>query len=366
MAESGALVDPFILLVVVIITALVFDYINGFHDTANAIATVVSTNVLSPRTAVLLAAVFNFGGAFLGTGVAKTIGGDIADPVSITQTVVVCALLAGVIWNLVTWWLGLPSSSSHTLVGGLVGAIATHRVLDENASVGPALLQLIHSKGVHKVLMGLVISPIAGFFIGFFIMVGLTWAVRKQSPSRVNGLFRHLQLFSASSMALSHGSNDAQKAMGIATMSLIAYYGHGTHGNPSWLNLQAFQQKGELVVPFWVICACATAMAAGTAAGGWRIMRTMGSKIIKLAPIHGFAAETAGAIVILTASQMKAPVSTTHVISSSIMGVGASKRLSAVRWGVAGNILVAWVLTLPVSAALGSLLYLGLAQVLGH
>ena len=366
MVDAAPLVDPLILLVVVVITALVFDYINGFHDTANAIATVVSTNVLSPRTAVMLAAVFNFGGAFLGTGVAKTIGGDIADPVSITQTVVVCALLAGIIWNLVTWALGLPSSSSHTLVGGLIGAVACHRVMDENANFFEAFSTLMHSKGVTKVTLGLIISPIAGFLIGFAIMVGLTWIVRRTGPSRVNSLFRHLQLLSASSMALSHGSNDAQKAMGIVTMSLVAYYAKHTADLPPWLNLAAYQQKGELVVPFWVIGACAAAMAAGTAAGGWRIIRTMGSKIIKLQPIHGFAAETAGALVILTASWLKAPVSTTHVISSSIMGVGASKRLSAVRWGVAGNILIAWVLTLPVSAGLGAGLYVVLSRVLGR
>ena len=364
MGDPVVMVDPFILLVVVVVTALVFDYINGFHDTANAIATVVSTNVLSPRTAVMLAAVFNFGGAFLGTGVAKTIGGDIADPVSITQTVVVCALLAGIIWNLVTWAWGLPSSSSHTLVGGLVGAVACHRVLDDHATLGSALGVLLHSKGVSKVLMGLVISPIAGFFIGFVIMVSLTWMVRRTGPAKVNSLFRHLQLLSASSMALSHGSNDAQKAMGVVTMSLVAYYASHTGGHPAWLTLPSATHP-DLVIPFWVIGACAAAMAAGTAAGGWRIIRTMGSKIIKLQPIHGFAAETAGAVVILTASWLKAPVSTTHVISSSIMGVGASKRLSAVRWGVAGNILVAWVLTLPVSAALGAVLYMGLRHVLG-
>ena len=366
MADAAALVDPFILMVVVVITALAFDYINGFHDTANAIATVVSTNVLSPRTAVALAAVFNFGGAFLGTGVAKTIGGDIADPVSITQTVVICALLAGIIWNLITWALGIPSSSSHTLVGGLVGAVATHRVVDDGVSVTGALHLLMTSKGVTKVLLGLVISPFAGFFIGFFVMVALTWIMRRTSPSKVNGIFRQMQLLSASTMALSHGSNDAQKAMGIVTMSLVAYYAKHPSAQPGWLNLAAYQQHGELVVPFWVIIACATAMAAGTAAGGWKIIRTMGSKIIKLAPIHGFAAETAGALVILTASHLKAPVSTTHVISSSIMGVGACKRLSAVRWGVAGNILVAWILTIPVSAGLGALLYLGLAPMLGR
>ena len=360
------MVDPFYLLVGVIVLALAFDYINGFHDTANAIATVVSTGVLSPRNAIILAAIFNFGGAFLGTGVAKTIGGDIADPVTITQTVVVSALGAGIIWNLVTWYFGIPSSSSHALVGGIVGAVLSHRVLDESTKPGATLNALLHSKGVVKVLEGLVISPLAGLLLGFFIMIGLLWFVRHSAPAKINHRFRRLQLVSASAMALSHGSNDAQKAMGIVTMALVAYYGKHPLDTPSWVNLTAWQTRGELVVPLWVIIACAAAMAMGTAAGGWRIVKTMGSRIIRLKPIHGFAAETAGALVILIASYLKAPVSTTHVISSAIMGVGASKRVSAVRWGVAGNILVAWVLTLPVAATLGAGLYLALSPLLGR
>ena len=360
------MVDPFALLVVVVVLAVAFDYINGFHDTANAIATVVSTNVLSPRSAVLMAGAFNFIGACLGTGVAKTIGGDIADPVSVTQTVVVAALFGAIAWNLITWYFGIPSSSSHALVGGMVGAVFTHRVLDDHRGIHEAATQLLTSGGVTKVVKGLVLSPLFGLFIGFFIMIGLTWLVQHQSPTRVNRVFRRLQLVSASAMALSHGSNDAQKAMGIVTMALVAYYGTHAAETPSWLNLAAWQTKHELVIPMWVIATCATAMAAGTAAGGWRIVKTMGSKIIKLKPIHGFAAETAGALVIMTASQLHAPVSTTHVISSSIMGVGASRRISAVRWGVAGNILTAWVLTLPVTALMGGLSYLVFKQVLGN
>ena len=360
------MVDPFALLIVVVVLAVAFDYINGFHDTANAIATVVSTNVLTPRSAVLMAGAFNFLGAFLGTGVAKTIGGDIADPLMITQTVVVAALLGAIVWNLITWYFGIPSSSSHALVGGIVGAVFCHRVLDDHLGMREAMTQLLTSGGVTKVIKGLVFSPLAGLAIGFFIMIGLTWIVRHQSPNRVNRVFRRLQLVSASAMALSHGSNDAQKAMGIVTMALVAYYGRHAAMTPGWLDLAAWQTRHELVIPIWVIAVCATAMAMGTAAGGWRIVKTMGSKIIKLKPIHGFAAETAGAIVIMAASQMHAPVSTTHVISSSIMGVGASKRVSAVRWGVAGNILTAWVLTLPVTVGLGAACYVALRPLFGN
>ncbi|MFZ4578807.1 MAG: inorganic phosphate transporter [Myxococcota bacterium] len=359
------MVDPFLLLVAVILLAVAFDYINGFHDTANAIATVVSTGVLGPRTAVFLAAVANFLGAFLGTGVAKTIGGDIADPASITQTVVVCALFAAIVWNLITWYFGIPSSSSHALVGGLVGAVFGHRVLTQSVGASESMGALLTSKGVGKVVEGLVLSPIMGLLLGFGLMLLLLWIVRRQAPTRVNHLFRKLQLVSAGMMALSHGSNDAQKAMGIVTMGLVGYYANHAASAPDWLDLAAWTERKELVVPAWVILMCAMAMAAGTAAGGWRIIRTMGSRIIKLKPIHGFAAETAGAAVILTATLLHAPVSTTHVISSSIMGVGASKRISAVRWGVAGNILTAWVLTLPVTALLGGVAYLVLHELLG-
>lgn len=358
--------DPFWLMVAVVLLAIAFDYINGFHDTANAIATVVSTNVLSARAAVMLAALFNFAGAFLGTGVAKTIGGDIADPASVTQTVVLCALLAAIAWNLLTWWFGIPSSSSHTLVGGIVGSVWARRVFGQDGSAWQSAADLVTSKGVVKVLKGLVASPLTGFVVGLIIMIATTWVVRRLAPATVNRLFRRLQLLSASAMALSHGTNDAQKVMGIVTMALFAYYGKQPVGDgPGWLDLQTWHAKHELVVPVWVIAACALAMAFGTAAGGWRIMRTMGSRIIRLKPIHGFCAETAGALVLFGAAQMHAPVSTTHVISSSIMGVGASKRLSAVRWGVAGNMIIAWVLTLPVSAALGALLYLGLRGIFG-
>lgn len=334
-----------VILVLVVILALGFDYINGFHDTANAVATVVSTNVLPGRTAVLLAAVCNFVGAFIGVGVAKTIGGDIADPKTITQVVIAAALLGAIFWNLFTWYYGIPSSSSHALIGGLVGAIWCHRVL-EGSAAGESLWQLLTSKGVVLTLKALVLSPLFGMLGGFTLMILLIWIVRWTRPTSVNRNFRGLQLVSASFMAFAHGSNDAQKSMGIITMALVAY---SASLNPG--------ASHDLRVPIWVIISCATAMALGTASGGWRIMKTMGHKIIKLRPINGFAAETAASIVILCATYLKAPVSTTHVISSSIMGVGASKRVSAVRWGVAQNMLIAWVLTIPISAATSALVY---------
>lgn len=357
------MVDPFVLLIAVVILTLAFDYVNGFHDTANAIATVVSTNVLPPRTAVLVAAVFNFVGAFLGTGVAKTIGGDIASPDAITQTVVLAALGGAITWNLITWYFGIPSSSSHALVGGIVGAALTHQVVDSGKEFGGTLHKLMTSDGVIKVLKGLVLSPLCGLIVGFLIMIALYWIVRGRAPGRVTKLFRRLQLVSASAMALSHGSNDAQKAMGIVTMALVAYYASHPADVPSWLDMATFHaSNGKKMpdVPAWVIVACATAMALGTAAGGWRIMKTMGHKIIKLRPINGFAAETAGAAVILAASHFHMPVSTTHVISSAIMGVGASNRVSAVRWGLAGNIMMAWVLTIPISALVAAVIYFAL------
>jgi PiT family inorganic phosphate transporter len=356
--------ESFALLIGVIAVAVIFDYINGFHDTANAIATVVSTNVLHPRTAIILAALFNFIGALTGTSVAKTIGNDITDPTTITQTVVLSALAAAVVWNLITWYFGIPSSSSHALVGGLIGSVLCHHVLDEGKPFKDDLWTLLSSSGSTKVLKGLVLSPICGLIGGFTIMVILFWIVKRVSPVWVNRVFRKLQLVSASLMAHSHGSNDAQKAMGVITMALVAYYkGHPQDAHQLGLNMQP--GKGGYEVPIWVIFTCASAMALGTAAGGWRIMHTMGHKIIKLRPIDGFAAETAGAAIIETASRLGVPVSTTHVIASSIMGVGASKRFSAVRWGVAGNIVVAWVLTIPVSAVVAGLMYLLLRLIVG-
>jgi PiT family inorganic phosphate transporter len=325
------------LLVCVIVAAIIFDYVNGFHDAANAIATVVSTGVLPVRTAVMIAGVLNFIGAITGTAVAKTIASGFADTAIVTQAVVLSALIGACLWNLITWWYGIPSSSSHALIGGLAGAVVAKAGV--SAFRWGALYQ--------KVLIPLVASPLIGFTVAFVLMIALLWIVRRRLPSSVHRASRRIQLFSACTMAFAHGSNDAQKSMGIITLALFAFVkaGHG-QGMPHWM-----LPHGDKV-PWWVIVACAAAIALGTMAGGTRIIKTMGSKIIRISPIQGFAAEAAGALTILGASHFGVPVSTTHVINASIMGVGASKRISAVRWGVAGNILTAWVLTLPLSAAM--------------
>jgi inorganic phosphate transporter, PiT family len=330
-------IDPFYVVVLVVAAALVFDYINGFHDTANAIATVVSTGVLPLRTAIVIAAIMNFVGAFWGTAVANTIA-KMVHEADVSQVMVVAGLLGAIFWNLVTWWFGIPSSSSHALLGGILGAAVTK-----------AGTQSVNAANLEKTLTGLFISPIAGFLIGFVVMIAVTWMVRRMRPSSVNRAFRWLQMLSAGFMALSHGKADAQKTMGIIAMALIGYGA----------------MKSNDHMPTWVIIACALAMAAGTAAGGVRIIKTMGTKIIDLKPIHGFAAETAAAVTIITAAQLGAPVSTTHVISSSIMGVGSSQRVSAVRWGVTAKILWAWVLTIPISFCVGALMYTLLSKVLG-
>ena len=343
------MVSMLTLLIAVIVVALIFDYINGFHDAANAIATVVSTGVLPVRTAVILAGILNFAGAWAGTAVAKTIASGFADPAIVTQVVVLGALIGACIWNLLTWWYGIPSSSSHALIGGLAGAVVAH-----------AGFSAFHwSNLVDKVLVPLVASPLIGFTVALLLMVGLLWLVRRMRPASVQRGSRRLQLVSACMMAFSHGSNDAQKAMGIITLALVSFVAAGYTGVPAeWL------PTGDKV-PTWVVIACATAIGVGTMAGGKRIIKTMGAKIIRISPLQGFAAETAGTATILSASYMGVPVSTTHCISACIMGVGASKRLSAVRWGVAGNIVLAWVLTLPMSAAFAYLSVLGLRVVFG-
>jgi inorganic phosphate transporter, PiT family len=328
-------------LLLVVVIALVFDYINGFHDSANAVATVISTGVLPMRTAILMAGLLNFFGALSGTAVATTIGKEVVSPGEVTQVVVLSALLGAIVWNLFTWYFGIPSSSSHALVGGLVGAAL--------ARAGPRAIQFA---GLIKIVESLIASPLVGFAIGFVMMIAIFWVCRYGSPTRLNRVFRRLQIVSAAFMALSHGSNDAQKTMGIITMSLVAYGG---------LNFE----DGRFVVPIWVIMACATAMGLGTMAGGVRIIKTMGTKIIDLKPIHGFAAETSASITILVASHLGLPVSTTHVISGSIMGVGASQRLSAVRWGVTTRILWAWVFTIPISALVACGCYALLRLVMG-
>ncbi|MCL2504797.1 MAG: inorganic phosphate transporter [Alphaproteobacteria bacterium] len=311
------------LLIIVIITALIFEYTNGFQDAANAIATVVSTKTLSPRQAILFAAVLNFFGAFAGVAVAKTIGAGIVDAGSVTQIVILCALIGAIAWNLITWYFGLPVSCSHALIGGLLGASIVHSGFD-----------VVQTQGfMNKVFYPMISSPILGFFIGFMFML-LLHIVAKSMPERINKKFKILQLFSAGTMAFSHGSNDAQKTIGTITLALISY---------------GFLDGSDFHVPFWVIFICALTMALGTAAGGWKIIHMLGNRVIKLKPIHGFAAETSASAIILTASQLGIPVSTTHIISTAIMGVGSTVRFSAVKWGLVGNIVCAWVFTIPMT-----------------
>ena len=314
-------------LILLVAIALVFDFINGFHDTANAIATSIATRVLAPGTAVLMAGVLNVAGALTGTAVASTVGKGIVPPADATQLLVAAALLAAISWDLITWWLAIPSSSSHALIFSIVGA-----------GIASAGWHSIQFSGLTKTLQGLAFSPLLGFLGAFLIMVLLLWLFARARPRLVTRIFGRLQILSAAWVAFSHGGNDAQKTMGIITMALASYFG--------WTGSQ-------WQVPLWVILAAATAMGLGTAIGGWRIVKTVGFKVVELRPINGFAAETASAAVIEVASRFGIPVSTTHVISSSILGVGATKRLSAVRWGIAGRILAAWVLTIPSCVFLG-------------
>jgi inorganic phosphate transporter, PiT family len=318
-------------MVAVIVVALSFDYTNGFHDAANAIATSVSTRALTPRAALIMAALMNLLGAFLGTGVAQTVGSGIVELPEATASLVVvlAALLGAISWNLITWWFGLPSSSSHALIGGLIGATL--------GSVG-----IVKWAGVvEKVLIPMVVSPVVGFLVAYLFMTAILWAFRRANPGRVNRGFRISQSFSAAAMALGHGLQDAQKTMGVMTLALV---------------VGGYQSDFE--VQWWVIVLAATALAAGTYAGGWRIMRTLGRRIVHLDPPRGFAAETtAASILYTTAFVFHAPISTTHTITSAVMGVGATKRLSAVRWGVAGNIVTAWVLTIPMAGLVAALCY---------
>ena len=324
--------DPALFMLMLIVAiGLIFDFINGFHDTANAIATSVATRVLKPGTAVLMAGVLNVLGALTGTAVATTIGKGIVPPTVTTQLLVIAALLSAIVWDLATWRFGIPSSSSHALIFSIVGA-----------GVAAAGWQSIEFGGLTKTFQGLVFSPLLGFLGAFLLMLLLLWILARMRPQLVTRIFGRLQVLSAAWLAFSHGGNDAQKTMGVITMALASYYG--------WTG----SQWG---VPLWVILAAATSMGLGTSMGGWRIVRTMGLKVVELRPINGFAAETAAAAIIEVASRLGIPVSTTHVISSAILGVGATKRLSAVRWGIAGHIVVAWVVTIPACIALGWAIY---------
>ena len=311
----------------VIFLAVLFEISNGWNDSANAIATVVSTRVLTPLQAVLLAAAMNMLGAMMSTAVAKTIGKGIVPPEVISEMVVASALIAGFAWNGLMTKLGLPVSASHALIGSLMGAAVAFGGLNGYGSWG---LDILNYRGLTKIFIALLTSPIFGLFFGYLFMKGILKLFGRLSPSTINRHFGKLQIVSSSFMAFSHGSNDAQKVMGIITLSLVS------GGFLTSLN-----------VPFWVILMCASAMGLGTALGGWRVIKTLGVHMLKLEPVHGFAAETAATAVILGASYMGMPVSTTHVISTSIMGVGATRRLSAVRWGIAGKILMAWIITLP-------------------
>ena len=314
----------------VVLLALAFDYINGFHDTANAIATSVSTRAIAPKTAVMMAATLNFLGAMVSTGVAKTIGGDIVTaPEMINGEIIVASLVGAIFWNLLTWWYGIPSSSSHALIGGIIGAVLI--------SVGPEALQ---AGGIGKIFISLVASPILALVLGYIVMKILLILFGRFSPIILNDRFRNMQLVSAALMSFSHGSNDAQKAMGIITLTLVAS-GH----------LQTLE------VPIWVKIACATAMALGTAAGGWKIIATVGSKIFKLESINGFAADLNSAITIFAATLLHLPVSTTHVVSGSIMGVGTAMRVRAVNWSTACSMVFAWFITIPLSAGVSALAY---------
>jgi PiT family inorganic phosphate transporter len=370
------------LVLLVITVALVFEYINGFHDTANSIATVVATKVLSPGQAVLLAATTNLLGALWGTAVAKTIASGLVDAgvVAVTPQVLICALLGAIVWDLITWCWGLPSSSSHALVGGLCGA-ALAASNDNWSSIiwwqggehwwqGNGLLP--------KVVMPMFSSPLLGFVLGFAIM-GLIFAgvsflgarsgpVQKLSrPRFLNGFFGNAQIFSASAMGLSHGMNDAQKTMGIIALALVGATSAGSLDDiPGWLSFLRIEESADsqFAIATWIKVLCALTMAAGTAAGGWRIIRTLGHKLVKLHPVNGFAAETASASVILAASHFGIPVSTTHNISSAIMGVGAAKRFSAIKWTVVERMVWAWLLTIPIAALLAWLL-VRLLQALG-
>ncbi|MGQ0656992.1 MAG: inorganic phosphate transporter [Chromatiales bacterium] len=325
-------------LIIVIVLAVIFDFINGFHDTANAIATVIATRVLSPLQAIVMAAVLNFVGALAGTAVAKTVGAGLVDPGQATTLAVIATLVAAITWNLLTWWRGIPSSSSHALIGGILGAVIAQAGF--HAPNWPAVVQ--------KVLVPFVVSPILGFIFASLILMLVMTIFGKLHPRRIGSIFGRLQLVSSAFMAYAHGRNDAQKTMGIITLALVA---HGVQSN--------------FEVPLWVILVAAIAMALGTAAGGWRIIRTLSTKLTNLKPIDGFAAETSAAGVIEVASQLGFPLSTTHVISSSILGVGASKRMASVRWPVAGSMITAWIITIPLCGTLAYVVYVALARMFG-
>jgi len=323
-------------LIALIGLALIFDFLNGIHDSSNIVATMISSRAFNPRTALGLAALAEFSAPFLfGVAVAKTIGADIVEPATISITVILAALIAAIAWNLLTWWLGIPSSSSHALIGGILGAVIVGAGLDA-----------IQLAGIEKVLLALFLSPLIGL-LGGYLFTKLVYFLASGASPRINWFFKRSQIISALALAFSHGTNDAQKTMSVITLGLVS---SGV--------LPAFN------VPLWVVAASAGAIAMGTALGGWRLIRTLGGKFYKIQPVHGFSAQTTSALVILSASLLGGPVSTTHVVSTAIMGVGAADRINKVRWGVAGEILVAWLVTIPATALLAAGVYWVLGQVL--
>jgi PiT family inorganic phosphate transporter len=338
--------------IAIIFVALAFDFINGFHDSANSIATVVSTRVLSPRFAVIWAATFNFVAVFLfGTAVAKTLGKGMIDISIVDATVILSGLIGAIAWDLITWWGALPTSSSHAIIGAYAGA-----------ALAKAGFSAIIGSGWVKTLVFIVVAPVMGLFLALFLTVALSWALRRSLPRKVNRAFRALQLMSAAAYSLGHGTNDAQKTMGIIVGLLAA-----PSIQPLFLNspLQALHVASADHIPTWVVVACGAAMGLGTMTGGWRIVKTMGQRLTKLTPFGGFCAETAGAITLFVSSHFGIPVSTTHTITGAIAGVGAAHRLSAVRWGVAGQIVWAWLLTIPAAAGMGGLTYVVLHAIFG-
>ncbi len=369
------------LVITVVLVALIFEYINGFHDTANSIATVVATKVLSPMQAVGLAAGMNLIGALAGTAVAKTIASGLIDVgvVEVGSQLILCALMGGIIWNLITWWVGLPSSSSHALIGGLLGAALAAASNDTGAIIWSEPAEpLYKSAGVlWKVVVPMVSSPVLGFTAGFLVMGVLFFVIsmmarsggvlaRAARPRWVNSFFGKFQILSAAGMGFAHGMNDAQKTMGIIALALVGAQAAGTLDDlPGWLAFlhpsDAALAEGD--IDTWIKITCALVMAAGTAAGGWRIIKTLGHKLVKLHPIHGFAAETSAASVILAASSLGIPVSTTHNISAAIMGVGTAKRLNAIKWTVVEKMIWAWILTIPMAGGLAYLMFVGMRAI---
>jgi PiT family inorganic phosphate transporter len=334
---------------VIVFIALTFDFINGFHDSANSIATVVSTRVLTPGVAVFWAAFFNFIAAFIvGTAVAKTIGKGLIDVAVVDPSVILGGLIGAIVWDLITWWGGLPSSSSHALLGGYAGA-----------AIAKAGFGALIPGGWTLPLLFIMISPLLGMAVSLLLTVGLSWGLRNAPPGPLDRRFRRLQLISAALYSLSHGANDAQKTMGIIVSLLVATQAHFAAAT-GWLS--NFHLRTADHVPLWIVLSAHVAIALGTAMGGWRIVKTMGSRITKLRPFGGFCAETGGGIAIMIATHMGVPVSTTHTITGAIVGVGAAQRVSAVRWGVAGRIVWAWILTIPMSAAIAAVTYLVVRQ----